>query len=237
MKKLQIGNLIIEVTRRCNLACEHCLRGDPEPLDLDYGTLQKFLDSVSSIGSIAFTGGEPSLNVPAIEFILDCCKQRAIEVGSFYVVSNGVEHQLELLAVLAQWYTYCSEKDGCGVSVSTGDYHGYAGGCYQGEDASSVLSALACYQSKADPEGVVGGIAEGHGVNFFERVYTGDELVAQNTGDTLLVDGGVYYTADGNILAGCDWSYESMRKQVICKAADFPAYCEELSSGTSKKEN
>jgi len=33
--KYNVSNLMIEVTRRCNMCCDHCLRGDAQDLDLD----------------------------------------------------------------------------------------------------------------------------------------------------------------------------------------------------------
>ena len=36
---MHICNLIIEITRRCNLQCDHCLRGNAESIDLDITTI------------------------------------------------------------------------------------------------------------------------------------------------------------------------------------------------------
>lgn len=33
--KIAIDDLILEVTRRCNMCCLHCLRGEAENLDAD----------------------------------------------------------------------------------------------------------------------------------------------------------------------------------------------------------
>lgn len=32
--KAYVSSLIIEITRRCNMACEHCLRGNAQNLDI-----------------------------------------------------------------------------------------------------------------------------------------------------------------------------------------------------------
>ena len=31
---LPYDNIMIEVTRRCNLRCEHCMRGEPQNIDM-----------------------------------------------------------------------------------------------------------------------------------------------------------------------------------------------------------
>ena len=43
-KKLYIENLILEVTRKCNMSCAHCMRGNAEELDLSFSTIQPLLD-------------------------------------------------------------------------------------------------------------------------------------------------------------------------------------------------
>ena len=62
----RLDNIAIEVTRKCNMGCEHCLRGNAQNMDIDFGYIDSFLNDVSSIGTITFSGGEPALNVEAI---------------------------------------------------------------------------------------------------------------------------------------------------------------------------
>ena len=67
-RKPMIQELILEVTRRCNMSCAHCLRGDAQALNMPREIIDKVLDSVESIGSVLFTGGEPSLNLEVIRY-------------------------------------------------------------------------------------------------------------------------------------------------------------------------
>ena len=74
MKKTTIisyGNLCLEITRRCNMACAHCLRGDAQNVDMSHEIIDRALENVLSIGSLTFTGGEPSLNVDAMRYTLE----------------------------------------------------------------------------------------------------------------------------------------------------------------------
>lgn len=130
VKPLSIGNLAIEVTRRCNMRCAHCMRGDPPPDTPDgipFGYLHLLLDKVESIGSITFTGGEPSLYVPAITETLDYCKAHSIPVSSFYIVTNGKEIPNDFLEACLSWYVYCVQHSGedymCGVALSKDNFH------------------------------------------------------------------------------------------------------------------
>lgn len=60
--KMKVCNLILEVTRRCNMNCAHCLRGDAQNMDADPALIPKIFDGIDDIDTITFTGGEPALN-------------------------------------------------------------------------------------------------------------------------------------------------------------------------------
>jgi MoaA/NifB/PqqE/SkfB family radical SAM enzyme len=69
--EVYISQLIVEVTRRCNMMCDHCLRGDEQSIDMSDDVIKAVLSGVSSIGSLVFTGGEPTLAVDVIERFID----------------------------------------------------------------------------------------------------------------------------------------------------------------------
>ena len=64
-----ISNLVVEVTRRCNMSCDHCLRGCGQNMDLQDKHIETLTSQLENgyISNITFSGGEPSLNVKAIE--------------------------------------------------------------------------------------------------------------------------------------------------------------------------
>lgn len=84
-------DVVIEVTRRCNMCCAHCLRGDAEAVDIQERYIDAFLDSFANAGyisSLTFTGGEISLNIPAIyrhylDAIQDILLEQFGEVGIY----------------------------------------------------------------------------------------------------------------------------------------------------------
>ena len=71
MRELYIKNLCIEITRRCNMRCTHCMRGDAESVDIPLKHISNLLRHVRHIHHFNITGGEPSLNVRAIRHILE----------------------------------------------------------------------------------------------------------------------------------------------------------------------
>lgn len=117
MKKMRIyaaNSVFIEVTRRCNMCCAHCLRGDAESIDIQEKYIDAFLDSFEKgayISSLTFTGGEISLNIPAIRYTLKAVKERNISVGNFYMVTNGkaVDKMAELALASLEWWNYCGQ--------------------------------------------------------------------------------------------------------------------------------
>lgn len=128
-KKLVFTDLTIEVTRRCNMACEHCLRDDnPSPdkyLDISEKTLDKLLSQTRRIGHVTFSGGEPSLALDRIRLFYQLCEKHNVDVGSFYLVTNGKENQTELALLMMERYTAANiyEREMCGVSISIDQFH------------------------------------------------------------------------------------------------------------------
>lgn len=61
MDKITFENLTIELTRRCNMKCGHCLRGEAQEVDIDRKYIDSLLDQTELIGGMFFTGGEPTL--------------------------------------------------------------------------------------------------------------------------------------------------------------------------------
>ena len=117
-------NLVIEITRRCNMACPHCMRGDAQDRDLSHETIDKILDNVSYIGEITLTGGEPSMNVDGIRYLAQEIKRRGIPVMGAYIVTNGKEISAQFLQALVELFTATEmEEDYCGIALSQDDFH------------------------------------------------------------------------------------------------------------------
>lgn len=86
--EIYVNYLAIEVTRRCNMKCEHCLRGDAQNLDISTAVLSGIAKHIHP-ASVIFTGGEPSLNVPAIKRYFELAERYDTMPAAFYVATNG----------------------------------------------------------------------------------------------------------------------------------------------------
>lgn len=87
--KISYYNLILEITRRCNMNCAHCMRGEAQNIDIPFEVIDKALENVSHIGNLTLTGGEISLNPPAISYVAQQIIKRGINVDNIYMVTNG----------------------------------------------------------------------------------------------------------------------------------------------------
>ena len=214
---MDIETVIIEITRRCNMLCEHCLRGDAQQKDIDHRYIDSLLEKTNYINAITFTGGEPSLNVEAIEYTLAKCKELGVDVGNFYVATNAQEASDEFILVLMKWYMYCSDNEISQVAISNDDFHEVD------EDVRDKLMTLK-FAALKYPDGKYQGqeynINEGRQKENYNtgRDNTEDEFEID---DDRITEGNIYLNCDGDIINGCDWSYENQKKHIICNVDDI----------------
>lgn len=127
MRKLIFDFISVEVTRRCNLNCRHCLRGDAQEVDIDFAVIDALAEQSAQIYTLTFTGGEPTLNVSAIAHTLDALRRQNVPVTSMQVITNGVLHSRELVEVVREFSDYIArwkDPDSCVcVQVSDDHYH------------------------------------------------------------------------------------------------------------------
>lgn len=136
MKKFKVSQLMIEMTRKCTMMCDHCLRGEQEKRILNMNdAFWQALNQMEYIGQIIFTGGEPLLEARKIIRILDHIMSMNIPCGGFYIATNGTVFHRKLMNKLCEFTQYCShhadidpfdddsEMSTCRVDISKTPYH------------------------------------------------------------------------------------------------------------------
>ena len=231
MRELNIDNLCIEITRRCNMACAHCLRGNAQMKDITHEVIDKALENVTSIGSLTFTGGEPSLNVPAMRYALEKCEEEGIFVSSFYVVTNGKLVTNEFLHVLMDWYVFCAENGGeaeyCGIALSKDRFHEPVPGRNE-----LLLRSLSFFRedkfNRYDSDQWL--LAEGRAAQIEGVTHKVCDYLPEISayGNEVSIQDTLYVTDDGDVVAGCDWSYENQSKHQIGTVFDQSGWLEKL---------
>ena len=219
-----IQNLAIEVTRKCNLKCEHCLRGDSQKLNIPLVYIDILLNQVYSIGHFCPTGGEPSLNVPAIKYFIDGCKKRHIPIETFYIATNGVKITEDFVEVCKELFDMCKNKSSSSVQISNDIYHGH-------KYDSTLLKKLPFYSKRCNSLSYnLGDGAKIHRegrmkdnenakVMSYAKPITSVELFDKNT---------LYLNVNGDIINGCDWSYENQDFHFLCKVDSIEKFKKEL---------
>lgn len=110
-----ISSLILEVTRRCNMKCEHCLRGCAENEDMKFEVLEALEENVNYIGSATFSGGEPTLNP---EIIIEYTNLFKEITSDFFMATNGTIYSEQIMSALVELYAHSDEQDLCCLAVS-----------------------------------------------------------------------------------------------------------------------
>ena len=105
-KTLEVQDLLLEVTRSCNMSCAHCLRGDAQNAVMSEHVLESVLSRVSSIRTLTFTGGEPSLAPEIILKSLELVKANGINIEQVYIVTNGKSVPDLFLNACIQWHIH-----------------------------------------------------------------------------------------------------------------------------------
>ena len=224
---MYIRELFIEVTRKCNIKCLHCLRGGAQNLNIDTKHIDSLLNQVSEIGHVTFTGGEPTLNVEAIQYFLDAIKKRGISLGGFYVVTNGKNVKENFVITMLKLYAYSYEKEICSVQVSNDIYH-----AEETKYNDDLLSGLSFFskKNKDDNERYQFNLIDEGRAKKMRSQYKSEPL----TSDIECVDdfdeAEIHLNAKGEIINGCNWSYVSQSKHKLCDVQNLREFYLKLNS-------
>lgn len=119
MKKIFIRKLNIEITRKCNFKCEHCMRGEAQNIDMPKEMIEKILENYFAIGCLDITGGEPLLNIPMIQRIFEILVKNNIGVKLINITTNGSIRSREFADIINKY----SIKYNIGFNYSSDVFH------------------------------------------------------------------------------------------------------------------
>ena len=214
--EIYLSQLVLEITRKCNMSCKHCLRGEAQDVDMPLDVIDKTLDAVNGISTITFSGGEPTLNIPAMKYALKVCKEKNIPVYSFFVATNGKEVTTDFLTCMIDWYAYCYDCGGeieiSAVALSQDMFHD----CIDQSNISR-LQALSFFDENAKKTDwdKMYLINEGRAAELPSSAYKKRELDPRLYSyyiegyQTLTVVSYLYFSADGTVKISCDTAYEN----------------------------
>ena len=110
-----VNNLVIEATRRCNMRCAHCLRGDAESKIMNEEVI-KDINKLFKIHDLTISGGEPLSSIKTLNYIADW-----LQYDTLYMVTNGTKFSNKIKDVLKRLYYNNIEE--CSLNISIDKYH------------------------------------------------------------------------------------------------------------------
>ena len=220
---IKISQLAIEVTRRCNIRCSHCLRGEQENKNISLSYISDLLDQVNSIGHIAFTGGEPSLNAIAISYTINECKKRNISINTFFITTNGINISDDFVDVCKNLYALCEDKKNCDVQISNDYYHSIE---HNYDDTKLKNLPFYSKRYKNDGDNLSNGDKlhkEGRSVKNYPnaKIRSGSATI---TSIKTFNSNTMYLNVNGDIINGCDWSYTNQDSHKICDVKSLESH-------------
>lgn len=110
--KLNYDQINIEVTRRCNLTCRHCVRGEAQNIDISEEIIDKLFDQINDCSIIMLLGGEPLLVPEKITYIINKIMDEKIHIKHFSFITNGTllnNETIKVLEALNDLNEYCCQ--------------------------------------------------------------------------------------------------------------------------------
>lgn len=126
--KIAFNRLAVEITRKCQLQCAHCMRGDAQNINMDKTSITTLLNKTSDIEYLFFTGGEPTLNIDGMKFFLDTMIKNNIHLATLGIITNGVLLSEQFTDLLKRYYDWIDKSDSpykwyIKLEVSKDKYH------------------------------------------------------------------------------------------------------------------
>lgn len=223
-----VGNLIIEVTRSCNMQCCHCLRGEPQRKRIKPEYIDTVVRKFNWIDTITFTGGEPSLNCDAIEHFVWACRSAGVRFENYYIATNAKRITKRFLDVIRLLHNHAGSNEISSVDVSNDDYHDsdWRSQVWKLDELKEMelpgfnWNFKIPKQLRFSPRIIAQGRAESWG----DRENEAEKFILRKwDGEIYIVEGTLYLNCKGNVVSGCDWSYKEQdkKKNIICPVDDF----------------
>ena len=120
MCKIHAYQLIPEISRKCNIACKHCLRGPAQRKVMSEDVVERIFEIFDMTQTeITFGGGEPTLALDVIELFVN----RLNSLYAFYIVTNGKVYHKKLVELCDKLYNMSEEQEMCGLAFSSDMFH------------------------------------------------------------------------------------------------------------------
>ena len=103
--------LSVELTRRCNMRCKFCSRGDAQNLDMPNNIIDKMLDEIQffDLNMLRINGGEPFLAKEGMIYLINEIIRRGIKLCDVGIFTNGTVRDDDIKNALVKLGNYCKK--------------------------------------------------------------------------------------------------------------------------------
>lgn len=124
MQKYSLEMLGMIITTLCNLDCKHCLHGKKENLRMSDEVIKATLNQIRSINCLTICGGEATLALDRMEYIINYIIKNHIPLKEFTITINGTNYSEELLRLLKEISDYIKlDEINAFLGISCDIYH------------------------------------------------------------------------------------------------------------------
>lgn len=126
-RKMLVDVLGMIVTERCNLECEHCLRGCRSNKIMSDDVIEATLSNFDYIETLAICGGEVTLALDVVEKIINYIIKHEILVGEITYTINGTIYSQRFLDLIDYSNEYLisdgNKEDRTNFAISWDGFH------------------------------------------------------------------------------------------------------------------
>lgn len=128
LNKIKLSCLSLELTRRCNMKCAHCFKGDAQNMDISNEYIDKLFGMIGEIYTLHITGGEPSLNLEGMKHLGNVIRKNKIIIHRLNVTCNGrTDTTIRFLDMLDELNKLVLNPKDTRITVSCDPYHSVSG--------------------------------------------------------------------------------------------------------------
>lgn len=116
-----VTSLQIEITRKCNLKCVHCMRGEPQDTSINTKIIDRIFECIYNCNDIAFTGGEPLLEIDLIDYFIDQILKHKWSTQTIQLTTNATIQDKRIIDIYKK---FCQSTNGYALlRISDSDFH------------------------------------------------------------------------------------------------------------------
>jgi MoaA/NifB/PqqE/SkfB family radical SAM enzyme len=224
--------LYIELTRKCNLTCAHCLNGRAQNKDISEEYLYKVFSVFNEMDWLVLGGGEPFLNLKGMYETTKQIIDQNVKVNHIFISTNGCCENIdtnEIMELLLHVKSLC--RDTFILQLSNTQYH-------LDSKSERQHARYRSFKDKLNDYGIqyieynhikeTDVIPEGNAKNnalssYFFHNLPGNQITALCR-DSILIkfikDGLLHITCDGGVAVNCH-SYENIPDFTIALLDEF----------------